>query len=214
MNKLNLIGKRYGKLTVISEDGRSNIGGCMWLCKCDCGNTKRTAGINLQSGNTNSCGCLQRERCKEALTKHGRSKRCTEYYSWVNMKTRCYNQKCADYKDYGGRGITVCDRWLNSFENFLADMGEKPKGCSIDRIITNGNYEPGNCRWSTDLVQSRNKRTNRWIEFNGLKMILQDWADYFGVNQGNLSQSIKARGIEGVYNFYLTKHGSLPYNRR
>jgi hypothetical protein len=105
----------------------------------------------------------------------------------------------------------MCDRWKDSFENFFSDMGGRPsKLHSIERVDTNGNYEPGNCKWAEIREQARNKRNNRWIEYNGLRMILQDWADYFGADQGNLSQSIKAKGIERVYEFYLQKHGKLP----
>lgn len=216
---LELSGKRFGRLYVVSRapNGNQIQPKSIWACVCDCGNKGEFIGSNLVNGTTKSCGCLQKERTGAAKRKHGKSKNCREYYSWVNMKTRCFNPNSEDWKDYGGRGITVCKRWLgkNGFSNFYADMGEKPRGrYSLDRINTNGNYSPANCRWGTDEIQARNKRSNRWIEYNGLKMILQDWADYFGVNQGNLSISIKAKGIEEVYKFYLKKHdGLLPVKK-
>lgn len=211
MNKLSLIGKRFNRLLVISE-APVRKQKSFWNCACDCGNELVICGSGLMNGQTQSCGCLQKERASAATFKHKATKT-TEYYSWVNMKTRCYNRKCEDYKDYGGRGIAVCDKWRNDFVAFLEDMGKKPsKRHSIDRINTDGNYEPNNCRWGTDEVQSRNKRSNRWFEHNGIKMILDDWADYFGCHQGNLSNSIKTRGFDGVYDFYMQKYGSLPVN--
>lgn len=211
--RLNLVGMKFGRLTVLKFNGIDSRAGkqkSRWECVCDCGNKGIYTGSQMKGGTTQSCGCLQRERASESLITHGMCGT-TEFYSWTNMKTRCFNKKSQDYEDYGGRGITVCERWKNSFKNFVEDMGLKPAGkYSIDRLNTNGNYELGNCRWGTDEQQARNKRNNRWIECNGLRMILEDWAVYFGVNQGNLSHSIKARGMDRVYAFYLEKHGKLP----
>lgn len=127
--------------------------------------------------------------------------------AWINMKTRCYNKKSSDYKDYGGRGIIVCERWKNSFSNFFLDMGLKPsKDHSLDRIEVDGNYKKENCRWATKIEQANNKRSTLFYECAGLKFNLQGWADYFGVNQGNLSNSIKAKGFDRVYLFYQDKY--------
>lgn len=117
-------------------------------------------------------------------TTHGKTQT-TEYRSWASMKNRCYNNKLVDFKNYGGRGIIVCDRWLNSFENFYRDMGKKPTaGHSIDRFPNkNGNYEPTNCRWATKVEQVRNQRSNIWIEYNGKKMLQKDWETYFNVSR-------------------------------
>ena len=115
----------------------------------------------------------------------------TTYKSWCHMKERCLNEGNQDYPDYGGRGIQVCDRWL-SFENFYADMGEKPRGrYSIDRLDTDGGYEPSNCRWATDKQQARNKRNNRAIEFNGRTQLLVEWSQETGVRQETIRYRLK-----------------------
>lgn len=211
MNRLNLIGKRFNRLLVISE-AKVVKQKTFWNCVCDCGNNVVVWGSAMTTGQTQSCGCLQKERASQAKFKHGVSNSTPEYRTWVNMKTRCYNKRLAE-PDYFGRGIKVCDRWLgeNGFVNFLSDMGNRPSGLySIERLDSKGNYEPGNCKWGTEEQQVRNKRNNVWIEHSGLKMILSDWARYFGVDQGNLAMSIKAKGIAKVYQFYLNKHGTLP----
>ena len=155
-----LTGNKYNRLTVISFDKRDDKS-YYWNCQCDCGNIKSISYINLTSGHTKSCGCLKIEK----LTKHGyfgKGKiKLSEYNSWINMKDRCYNPNYESYQHYGGRGIIVCEKWINSFEDFLNDMGMKPgKGYSVDRIDTNGNYELDNCKWSTQKEQCNNKRNN------------------------------------------------------
>ena len=165
-NFVDVLGKRFGRLTVIART--ANIGSrAYWICLCDCGTQIETSGSNLRNGNVRSCKCLQRDRNRETKTTHGKSK-CRngnpspEYKTWQRMKNDCYNPRARKYPIYGGRGITVCDRWLHSFENFLADMGTRPADkTSVDRINNNGNYEPGNCRWATAIEQARNRRNNR-----------------------------------------------------
>lgn len=128
MKALNLVGKKFGRLTarMVAENKNGN---CVWLCDCECGNTANVKAGQLNSGKTNSCGCLH----KDTITKHGLSRTPT-YVAWQDMRDRCRRPKNEWYARYGGRGITVCDRWLNSFENFLADMGTRPAGLSLDRI--------------------------------------------------------------------------------
>lgn len=160
MKKINLTGHRFGRLVVISEaphGPKSTI----WLCRCDCGQSTFIKMGNLVSGNTKSCGCLMKElsgaRGKVQFTTHGMSKS-REFTSWRGMIKRCTNPNNDHYKNYGGRGITVCERWLHSFEDFYEDMGIRPFGMTLDRKDTNGNYCKDNCKWSTPKEQANNRR--------------------------------------------------------
>jgi hypothetical protein len=172
---------------------------------CDCGNVSIVASWNLVSGGTVSCGCYLKEiSLKHSLT-HGQNRKgntSKEYRAWQAMKARCDNEKDPCYPDYGGRGIVVCERWLNSFENFFADMGKKPSvNHSLDRFPDmNGNYCPENCRWATQLQQAGNKRNNSWLEHNGKRMIQADWARYFSMDTRNFHAMLKRNPFEKVYN--------------
>jgi hypothetical protein len=152
---LDITGLKFDRLTVIKfVEIKKNF--AYWLCKCDCGNEKIIRGVHLRGKQIRSCGCLQIEKA----TKHNKS-RTKLYRVWKSMIARCYNNKNHAYADYGGRGIKVCDEWLNSFETFLKDMGEKPTiKHSIDRINNNANYCKENCKWSTKKEQSLNKRNS------------------------------------------------------
>lgn len=178
-DKSYLIGNVFGRLTVIREHIYEGIIR-KWVCICDCGNTKITQEGSLKNGRTKSCGCLKREENINRLTKNGRAinkKHTGEYNSYHAMIQRCTNPNNDRYKNYGGRGIKVCERWLNSFDNFLEDMGKKPtEKHSIDRFPNvNGNYEPINCRWGTQEQQYRGMTKNRWISLNGEYMIISDF---------------------------------------
>lgn len=158
----NLTGQKFGRFIVASFLHVSRHGDAIWRCKCACGKEIAVRSSNLRSGNTSSCGCFRRDNMRKIAYRHGHAAggSCsTEYSSWSSMKGRCHNKKDHAYKWYGGRGITVCDRWRNSFPNFLADMGRKPSPeLSIDRINNDGNYEPENCRWATAKQQTANSR--------------------------------------------------------
>ena|SRR5690348_8244990 len=160
--RLNLAGKRFGRLVVLEYRGSNKYHDSIWLCKCDCGNTVTIRGftLRLSNGATKSCGCLRRDIQRQAHLRHGHQRRGMEtptHFSWRAMMARCSNPRFHQFKDYGGRGILVCERW-KQFENFLADMGERPHGLTLDRINNDGNYEPENCRWATRKQQNSNTR--------------------------------------------------------
>lgn len=168
-------GERFGRLTVVREvDGLASAGENkrQFLCHCDCGNEKVVRLDLMRSGRAQTCGCRQR-------MKHGDTGSYT-YSSWANIKDRCRNPRSPDYLRYGGRGIAICERWLD-FSKFLADMGERPSGTTIDRIDSEGDYEPENCRWATKKQQGRNRRNNRMLTHNGDTLCLSEWAKRLGV---------------------------------
>lgn len=213
---LDIAGKVFGRLTVLKDAGSDKNGTRLWMCECICGVTKVISGNSLRKGNTKSCGCFHSEQILKSITTHGqagvKNKRTSEYCIWTEMKYRCVNPNHKYYKNYGGRGIKVCERWLgeNGFSNFLYDMGKKPsKNHSIDRFPNNdGNYEPSNCRWATSLQQNRNTRFNRWIEYNGENKIISEWANILHVDASNISRRLKTDSFESVYNFYKNKNTS------
>lgn len=147
----------------------------------------------LTRGISKSCGCWKREVAREQMTRlsttHGLSNNSRTYGVWKGIRKRCLNSSAPGYKNYGGRGIYVCQRW-DSYENFLADMGEVPKGMSIDRINVNGNYEPSNCRWADRKTQMNNMRPNIVVEFMGEKRTLKQWAEKLGINYHMLYQRV------------------------
>lgn len=182
---IDLVGQRFGLLTV--ERVEPLRGRRAWRCRCDCGGSVVVATGALRSGNSKSCGCRKRSVLGESTITHGGCGTPT-YGSWKAMHSRCRS-----HPRYVGR-IKVCARW-DSFENFLADMGERPKGTSLDRWPDNhGNYEPGNCRWATPIEQGRNTRQNRVIEHEGETLTLSAWAERLGVKSDVLWKRLKKKG--------------------
>lgn len=158
-----LIGMRSGYLTVLSYAGKNANGRLLIKARCDCGKEIILRASNFLYGNSKSCGCKKIDMIRAAATIHGK-KHHPLYKIWEAMKRRCLSQKCRNWKNYGGRGIKVCDRWLNSFQNFWDDMSSGyKKGLSLDRIDVNGNYCPENCRWVDYKTQARNKRNSRFL---------------------------------------------------
>jgi len=181
-----LTGHVYGRLTVLGYSHQDKGQKSYWLCKCTCGNTHVGQGYKLTSGELVSCGCFQKERQRETgkLTrKHGHGYGTQAYKAWQSMKYRCLNPAAQGYESYGGRGITVCDRWLQSFENFLEDMGEPPTGKSVDRIDNDGPYSPDNCQWATRLAQQNNRRATHMLTYNDRTQSLSDWVTELQLNR-------------------------------
>lgn len=177
-----LTGKRFGRLVAIEYLGNSR-----WKCKCDCGNYHEVLAYSLKTGITRSCGCFNIERAIETNTTHGQTN--TKLYNvWCGIKRRCYKTYDKRYKNYGNRGIVMCEEWKNNFQSFyMWSMANGYKEhLTIDRIDNNGNYEPSNCRWATNKEQSRNKTNNHIIEYNGEKMTAVEFAEKYNINYSTL----------------------------
>lgn len=189
-------GQVFGRLTVVhATDERTFSGSVKWLCRCVCGNEKVVSGAALKAGHSMSCGCLFKEVAAEKGRKkktHGLSAS-KVYRSWTGMKRRCYTVSDKKYADYGGRGIRVCDRWIASFENFLADMGMPGHGQTLDRRDVDGDYTPDNCRWATQLEQQNNRRDNVIVDLGGERLTMAQYARKHGLNEDKIQQRL-ARG--------------------
>jgi hypothetical protein len=179
-------GQRFGRLVAMSRI--ETLGPSIWSCICDCGTSKVARAQHLLRGSTKSCGCLAKEMLSargRSQATHGASRRravTPEFKVWISMRSRCLHKKATGYKDYGGRGITICPAWLDSFTTFLSDMGPRPSSAySIERINHNGNYEPSNCKWATKEEQAVNRRDNRLLTFQGRTMIAAQWAREMGL---------------------------------
>lgn len=187
-----MIDKKFNRLTVLRDLGVINRR-TRWLCKCDCGKTKIIIAYCVKSGHTKSCGCLGVERRHEAVTHHGKTGT-KEYRTWKAMKTRCLNKNAPKYLIYGKRGIAICDKWLESFENFFEDMGLCPEDCnSIERIDNEKDYSPNNCEWSNPKKQSNNTRQNLMITFNGKTQTLTQWCEELKLNYYTIWSRISKR---------------------
>lgn len=190
-----LTGQRFGRLMVMERSQNAKKQVC-WRCLCDCGNEIITRADNLVSGRTQSCGCFNREQSSKKHTKHGDSN--TRLYSiWKKIKSRCNDKNNTRYSDYGGRGITVCSEWSESFEAFKEWSLENGyrKDLTIDRKDVNGNYEPSNCRWVTNQKQQNNRRDNHFITYNGKTRTITEWARIYNLSENALVHRI-LRGWE------------------
>ncbi len=182
---IDLTKRKFGRLTVVKRVNNNKYGSSRWLCKCDCSQKVITLGNSLTGGDTKSCGCLR--------IKHGHTaglKRSKTYISWYHMIQRCTNPNDRHYHDYGGRGITVCKRWRNSFENFLEDIGEAPKGLQIDRINNDKGYYKINCRWTTSKTNNRNRRNNHLVSYNNTTQCIMEWSEKTGIPEYVIRQRL------------------------
>jgi len=190
---IDITGMKFERLTVWEKDNTKPLGRVFWMCQCECGTVKSIESYPLRKGMTRSCGCLNIETAikRNKVGKHLMSYS-TEYHIYQDMKARCRNQKAINFDDYGGRGIAVCDRWLESFENFYEDMGDRPsKQHSLDRIDGSKGYSKENCRWATLEQQANNKSNNVLITHDERTMTIAQWARYKGMNITTLHNRLK-----------------------
>lgn len=187
---------RFGNLTAVAEEMRGQYRYVQ--CICDCGTQKTILLYSLTSGRTRSCGCVLREVAKKTCSALGKSNKThadtasAEYRAWCGMLSRCYNERSENYHNYGGRGIAVCEEWLESYETFLANVGRRPTSShSLERIDNNGNYAPNNVKWATSKEQARNRRTNRVVMFKGEEMVFLDACKMAGVHRQTALHRIK-----------------------
>lgn len=213
---IDLVGKKFNKLTIVKRVNNDKHGNSCWLCKCDCGNTTIVPANELKRDGVKSCGCFRKQFAKQRASaiklhkKHGKQQ--TRLYNiWAGMKQRCYYRYSIGYKNYGGRGITICDEWLNSFENFYiwAIQNGYKDNLTIDRINVNDNYQPSNCQWVDNLEQQNNRRNNIKIFYSNKTQSLSDWARelkipyhilYYNTKKGySLQQIIDKLNRKGRY---------------
>lgn len=186
---IDLTGQKFGRLTVVKRVENDKQGRAKWLCKCDCGNIQIIQASKLRNGHSKSCGCLRIDTLTANAAKRHRHKLSNTklYQVWANMKDRCLNPNCKNYKNYGGNGIKICAEWLIS-DNFLewAIANGYKEGLTIDRIDNNKGYSPDNCRWTTFAEQENNKSNNHFITYKDRKQTLQQWADELKISRNTL----------------------------
>lgn len=188
-NKIELVGQTFGRLIVLSFEGKNKENRPMWLCKCECGNEKVVLEKNLKNGGTKSCGCLVVRNGKEK-TKHNMTDTPT-WKSWRAMMKRCYEPSASNFSTYGGKGISVESRW-HIFQNFLEDMGERKENMSIDRINTDLGYFKENCRWASNTTQNNNRGDyNTVLTLNGVSQTQAEWAKQLGIKDTALSERLR-----------------------
>ena len=194
-----LTGMTFGRLTVIKDTKKRKHGSIVWECECQCGNIVEATTDCLSGSKTKSCGCLHKELrpqiCKRTFTTHGQTKT-KLYWVWQGIKRRCYSKKDKQYKDYGGRGISMTTEWKNdfcAFQKWAIQNGYK-KGLTIERIDVNGNYEPNNCTWIPLRKQNMNRRTTHFLTYNEKTMSITEWANETGIPRKTISQRINNYG--------------------
>jgi len=218
MKSFDLVGLRFGRLIVISKHQSNKQNRVQWNCICDCGNVNIVTTNLLRSGRTRSCGCYALELKVSLNTTHGFSnnrKDYPEYHVWLGMKARCYNKNNDRYADWGGRGITVCKKWVNDFQTFLSDMGRRPSDKhSIERKDNNNGYSPENCYWATKADQNRNTRANVYYECDGKRMVITDWAKYLCVSRSVIKKHLRTKSFKQVLDYYKNKQSGAWYEKR
>lgn len=192
-------GQRFGRLVAIAATDRRSAGNVVWHCRCDCGSDAFSIVPHLREGRRVSCGCAKVAgmQIRKKTSKHGHmvnGKVTTTYRIWTGMLTRCRNKNDPGFRNYGARGISVCERW-EDFANFLADMGERPTGLSLDRIDVDGPYSPENCRWATTKEQMRNRRDNTHLLINGTLEVLADVAERTGLHRSTITSRLRKQGL-------------------
>ena len=189
----NIAGVRYGKRVAVQFVGQNKWGQGLWRCRCDCGTEGVTSIVSLRRAA--SCGCLQRAAAVVARTKHGHSTRRTgttrTYRIWQGMLTRCGNPNAPQWKNHGGRGISVCESWRGSYAAFLSDMGECPGNLTLDRIDNDGNYEKSNCRWATHGQQMLNTRASAFLSLGDERKTIEEWSRQTGVNRRTITSRVQ-----------------------
>lgn len=213
---LDLRGQRYGRLVALNDTGKRSSRNAIWLFMCDCGNVVERKSGEVRRGACSSCGCLAREGASERMeqirhlgtessTKHGMTGS-REWVSWDSMKQRCTNEAHKSYHNYGGRGIKVCQEWIDSFEAFLKDMGERPEGMTLERVDTDGNYCPENCVWATRKQQANNRRSNHDLVHGGITKTVKQWSEEKGISDKAILYRLKAGwSVEDAINKKTTR---------
>lgn len=187
---IDLTGKQFNRWFVVSRAGSDSNRHALWLCRCNCGTEKCVDGRWLKARRSGGCRKCRTYEGKKPI--HGRSAiNDKTYIAWCSMISRCYNTNKPIYRDYGGRGIVVCPRWKNSFQKFIADMGEAPAGLSLDRIDNNGSYEKSNCRWATPREQAMNTRRNRLLDYHGQTMCVSRWSQTLGIKSKTIVSRLR-----------------------
>lgn len=217
-NFVDLTGKRFGRWTVLHEAPKpehikTKEHRIYWVCRCDCGVTRPVCALSLTLGTSRSCGCLNREQTVARSLTHGKSNT-PEYRIWNDMQGRCYDPKDINYRNYGARGIAVCERWRKSFQCFYNDMGPRPSPKhSLERTDNSGNYCPENCRWATRIEQNNNRRGNRRITYRGQTLTIAQWSRVTGIH-ASVIQYRTQQGFAPEDIFFQGKFRPGPKKRR